>query len=188
MFEKHRWGVPPDRNNIILIAENLSHCEAIDKEIELIAHYGRIDLGTGILRNLTDGGEGGGYGRIVTKEQRIKSSKSNRGQKRSKQTRQNMVNGQSTVNRTGKDNPFYNKKHTTAALNAMSAKKKGKTWEEIYGVEGARLKREATSNTMTGKIRGPKKKVECPHCQKIGGDAIMKRWHFDNCKFKKVHS
>lgn len=27
-----------------------------------------------------------------------------------------------------------------------------------------------------------KQKVTCPHCGKTGGIAIMKRWHFDNCK------
>lgn len=26
--------------------------------------------------------------------------------------------------------------------------------------------------------------VTCPHCNKIGKGAIMKRWHFDNCKLK----
>ena len=46
-----------------------------------------------------------------------------------------------------------------------------------------------------GKIGGKKtaengmtpfqKKVECPHCGKIGQLANMKRHHFDNCKFKK---
>ena len=26
-------------------------------------------------------------------------------------------------------------------------------------------------------------KVTCPHCEKIGQLANMKRWHFDNCKY-----
>lgn len=29
-----------------------------------------------------------------------------------------------------------------------------------------------------------RKQIECPHCGKIGGDGLMQRWHFDNCKFK----
>jgi len=27
-------------------------------------------------------------------------------------------------------------------------------------------------------------KIECPHCGKVGGSNIMKRWHFDRCKWK----
>jgi hypothetical protein len=30
----------------------------------------------------------------------------------------------------------------------------------------------------------PKPKITCPHCDKEGGNSQMKRWHFDNCKFK----
>lgn len=26
--------------------------------------------------------------------------------------------------------------------------------------------------------------VKCPHCPKEGGRSIMKRWHFDKCKYK----
>jgi hypothetical protein len=28
-------------------------------------------------------------------------------------------------------------------------------------------------------------KVTCPHCNKVGGQGPMKRWHFDNCKNKE---
>lgn len=27
-------------------------------------------------------------------------------------------------------------------------------------------------------------KIECPHCKKIGAPSPMRRWHFDNCKYK----
>lgn len=29
-----------------------------------------------------------------------------------------------------------------------------------------------------------RKKIKCPYCNKIGGEGIMQRWHFNNCKFK----
>lgn len=41
-----------------IIAENLDDAAACKLEIDLIAKYGRRNLGTGILANLTDGGEG----------------------------------------------------------------------------------------------------------------------------------
>jgi uncharacterized metal-binding protein len=28
--------------------------------------------------------------------------------------------------------------------------------------------------------------VTCPHCGLPGGETAMKRWHFDNCKWKDV--
>jgi len=48
--------------------------EAFAKEIELIALYGRRNLGTGTLFNLTDGGEGGS-GTVRTAEHRAMDSK-----------------------------------------------------------------------------------------------------------------
>ena len=27
-------------------------------------------------------------------------------------------------------------------------------------------------------------KITCPHCNKVGGTNVMKRWHFDNCKLQ----
>ena len=47
------------------------------------------------------------------------------------------------------------------------------------------------ANAMKGadKIRGvPQVKIQCPHCNKIGGISPMKRWHFDNCKERKNHN
>jgi hypothetical protein len=54
---KHNVPVPPPER-IIFYMTNLSDTDAKNIEKELIQQYGRKDLGTGILRNLTDGGEG----------------------------------------------------------------------------------------------------------------------------------
>jgi len=48
-----------------IVMDNLSFEECCDKEIEFIKIYGRIDKKTGILCNLTDGGESG-RGRVVS--------------------------------------------------------------------------------------------------------------------------
>lgn len=50
--------LPEDLNNILIIQDNLTESEAFNLEAELIIKYGRKDNNTGILRNLTDGGEG----------------------------------------------------------------------------------------------------------------------------------
>ncbi len=85
---------------------NLSEEDAFALEIAAIEQYGRKDNGTGILANLTDGGEGNtGWipseefrqgvsdfhkGKIVSDETKRKAREANLGQKRSDETRQRL--------------------------------------------------------------------------------------------------
>lgn len=74
-YEKNRAYKPNDKSRIRIIKENMTEQEAWDYEIELIAKYGRQDLGTGILKNKTNGGEGG----AKSEETKQKLSKANKG-------------------------------------------------------------------------------------------------------------
>jgi NUMOD3 motif-containing protein len=53
----HAVRRPKDSNRIVVFPMN-SEKDAFESEIALIELFGRKDLGTGILRNRTDGGEG----------------------------------------------------------------------------------------------------------------------------------
>ena len=55
---KNEIKPPKDRSRIIFLKNNLTAEQALIHEIYMIAVFGRIDLGTGILHNKTDGGEG----------------------------------------------------------------------------------------------------------------------------------
>jgi hypothetical protein len=58
-YKKYRNIKPPkDKSKIIFLKKNLLEEEAFKHEIYMIAVFGRKDLGTGILINKTDGGEG----------------------------------------------------------------------------------------------------------------------------------
>src|ERR1035437_4660423 len=65
--------MPPKDPARILYQEFLNEDEAFEAECFFINFFGRLDLGTGCLRNFTDGGEGTS-GTIVSEETRHKLS------------------------------------------------------------------------------------------------------------------
>ena len=101
--KKHRVSVPP-LDRILFLKRNLLEKDAIKHEEYMIAVLGRKDNGTGILRNLTDGGEGisgfkhsketkikianAGRNRTHTEETKIKLSELNVGKKLTEETKQ----------------------------------------------------------------------------------------------------
>lgn len=94
---------PKDKSRIIFLKQNLTEEEAFRHEIYMIAVFGRKDLGTGILRNKTNGGDGcsgmvhseetkekignATRGKTLSKEHKEKISLSNKGKKLSEETR-----------------------------------------------------------------------------------------------------
>ena len=70
-----------------ILYNGLEESAALSKEMELIAEYGRRDLGTGCLVNLTDGGEGVS-GKVVSDECRAKISEANKRRVLSDETKQ----------------------------------------------------------------------------------------------------
>ena len=116
----HNINLPPE-NRRIYLKKNLTDEEARKHEIYMIAILGRKDLGTGILRNMTNGGEGCA-GRSLSDETKKKLSDAHKGKKKSiehrkalseaakkrrasKETRDKMSKGL-----MGKNNPSYGKR------------------------------------------------------------------------------
>jgi hypothetical protein len=82
-------GVPKDKNHIIFLKQNLTEEEAFKHEIYMIAVFGRKDLETGILRNMTNGGEGCS-GMICKEDVKLKIKNSNLGKKHSEKSKKKM--------------------------------------------------------------------------------------------------
>ena len=98
---------PKDQSRIIFLKQNLTEQEAFKHEEYMIAVLGRKDLGTGILHNRTDGGEGCS-GAIRSEETKRKLSEKKKGE----------------------NNPYYGKSHSEETKRKISEARKGKSLSE----------------------------------------------------------
>jgi predicted GIY-YIG superfamily endonuclease len=137
-FSKHRrnkyWKSITSKTNyeVEILFDNLSWEECCVKEIELIKLYGRKDNGTGILVNMTDGGEGS-LGIIKSDEVRKKLSECQSGDK----------------------HYFYGKSHSDETKEKLSIKLKGRIISEE-----SRKKMSETHKKMTISEETRKKMAE----------------------------
>lgn len=144
-FVKDRHKVlPPKEKWRILIYPHSSESNALEHEKFLIAIFGRKDNGTGILHNLTNGGENpprrtephteerrkrireSNINTYRSQKIRDKISRANKGRVRSAKTRQKL----SEIGKTllGAKNPFFGKKHSEESKEKNRLAHIGKKW------------------------------------------------------------
>lgn len=114
----HTILVPDDPKRIIIMENNLTEIGALALERRYIRWYGRKDLGTGILRNWTDGGEGS-----INMGPEYRKKLSDAAKKRkpiSEETRKKLSEA-----KKGKKPNNYGKTYTTGPSEAKSKAKQG---------------------------------------------------------------
>jgi hypothetical protein len=133
-------------------------------------------LGTGILNNVTDGGEGHSNPSKATRE-KMAFAKRNESietkEKRSIAAKNRIRHSMTDDTKLKIAESKKGNKHSAATKEKMSMAKIGR---KMKG-----LQKEKISATLLGVS---KPQVTCPHCSKTGGVGAMGKWHFNNCKTK----
>ena len=142
--KRERIRKPKNESNIVIVKDNLTEEEAHELEINLISKYGRKDIGTGILRNKTDGGEGVAGAKFgkPSDETIEKIRTANTGKKFSDKTKEKMSRARLGL----KDSDITKQKKAISAS-------KPKTKEHIENIRKSKL---GENNPMFGKT-GPNK-------------------------------
>jgi hypothetical protein len=181
-YSNHRIKAPKDRARIYIIKNNLTENEAYEVEKLYILMFGRKDLGTGILRNLSDGGEGP-TGYKTTPEQRRKISLSRMGEKHplygvspSEETREKQR--QSLKGKYVKEkNPMYGKTHSEEARKAISKRHKGIPKSEEH--------RRKISEANKGKTISEETRKKISETNKLSGNkSFLGKKHSEETKKK----
>jgi len=167
-YVKHYAPLPKDTSNITFIKQNLTEQQAHDLEIELIAKYGRKDLGTGILHNRTNGGEGISNPSIATREKLAYAKRNESVETRLKRSiaAKNRVRtplSEETKKRISEANT--GKKRSVAAKEKMSQRKKGSLLTDEH--------KNKISKALEGKPKAP---FSDQHRENIGKVHRGKPW------------
>jgi hypothetical protein len=167
--KQHNVKIPTDKHRIVVIENNLSNIGALAIERRLIRLYGRKDLGTGTLRNMTDGGDGS-YNTMPSEKRKLACIKSNK---------------ERIWNATSKDK--LRKANLGKTYSVATNSKKGTTKDQHWVHNAHKSIRVTSDNLETFLIEGwsrGRPKYQCLHCKKSFDLMNYKKYHNDNCKLK----
>jgi hypothetical protein len=189
--KRHSVNLPP-KERIQIIQEGMTRQEAIDLEISLIAKYGRKDLGTGVLHNRTNGGDGtslpgalnGMWGKKHSPESLDKIKKARAKQvfkpKSEEWKAERKKLWKTLIEERGRFGP---EKHSPETIEKLRRANKGKPGsKKLVGVPKSEEHKKRISE---GRLKGKKAEhLICSYCTKECDPGNYSRWHGEKCRFK----
>lgn len=177
---KNEIKLPKDKFKIILVEQSLTELQAFILERYYIRWFGRKDNGTGILRNLCDGGEGSS-GWVISEAQRNRLSERKKLEYKLNPILNSLENRENSRIRMEHNNPM--KKGIT---NSGSFKKGHKPNTSKETNEKRRISKIGDKNPQYNNPNASKhlnnKKMECSVCGIVTTQGNIARWHNGKCK------
>ena len=180
---KNEIKPPKDKSRIIFLKQNLTEEEAFKHEIYMIAVFGRKDLGTGILHNRTDGGEGSS-GRICSEETKVKISTVQIGDKNHSYGKSPSEETRKKLSDAGKGRVFSEetrkKLSEKSKGRSLSEETKRKISQSIKGNipwnKGKKFKNSITDETKIKMSESHKGKKQSKETSKKKSESMKKWW------------
>jgi hypothetical protein len=165
---KHSVYVPKNDCLIEIVSSGLSERDAHILECELIQQYGRKDLGTGILHNRTDGGEGlSGFSHSEQTKKKLRKP-------HTEEHKRKISNSCKGISKPKSDN------HKHKVQKWKDENVKGKSYIELYGIDKSIQLRTKISESNQGRIVSSETRNKISAAQK----GIFRKPHSDETREK----